>query len=258
MSTSRIISKVVLFSLVSALCLTVGWAGSLQEGSTATARALTDTALGQVMIFDGDFFANSGETVSTFNFFDANGSGTRFVTPILFEETSTGVFVVRGIGTTDTVTTNGLQTFAFGLQNGSATVTSGLFTFGFIEASVNSAGNQTASSTGGVDLTNPFENTPDVTADGGSTNDWVFTATPGSGVVNVRLGTKFFIPGSPGGGDFQLNSSVNGGFSQDRTYSANLNSTAASGVPEPGTLGLFTSGAGLLLAGLIRFRRRRS
>ncbi len=254
MSTSRIISKVVLFSLVLALSLTVSWAGTL-EGSTSVARTLTDTALGQVMIFNGDFFT-SGVTVSTFSFFDSNGSGVRWVTPILFQENVTGQFTVVGIGTSDSFSTNGLQTFAFGLQNGSANVTSTNFTFGFIEAQVNSAGTQTISSTGGVDLSNPLDGGTDVTGDISSTNDWIFTPTPGSGGVNVAVGQTFNIPGVAAG-VFPLNSSTKGGFNQDRTYSANLNSISA-GVPEPGTLGLFTSGAGLLLAGLIRFRRRRS
>jgi hypothetical protein len=252
MSTSRIISKVVLFSLVLALSLSVSWAGTL-EGSTATARTFTDSALGQVMIFNGDFF-NNGVTVTTFTLQDSNfGQGAKFVTPILFEETSSGVFVVRGIGTTDTVTPGAVsQAFAFGLVNGIGTTSSGLFTFGFIEAAVNSSGTQTTSSTGGVDLNNPFDGGTGVSGVG--TNDWVFTPTPGSGFTNVALGTTFNIPGK-GAGIFPLNNSTLGGFNQDRTYSANLNS-AASGVPEPGTLTLFTSGAGLLLAGLLRFRRR--
>lgn len=255
--STRLISKVVLFSLVLALSLTVSWAGTL-EGSTSVARTLTDTALGQVMIFNGDFF-NNGVTVTTFNFFDTNGSGTRSVTPILFEELVTGIFTVRAIGTTDTFSTNALQSFAFASQNGSATTTSGLFTFGFIEGAVNSAGVQSSSSTGGVDLNNPCCLGGDAGAgvSGAGNNDWVFLPTPGSGIATVGLGTTFFIPGGGRSGNFQLNTSANGGFQSDRTYSANLNSITA-GIPEPGTLGLFTSGAGLLLAGLIRFRRRRS
>lgn len=254
MSTSRIISKVVLFSLVLALSLTVGWAGTL-EGSTDVARSITDTAPMQVMIYNGGFFDN-GVTVNTFKFFDANGSGTRFVTPILFEETATGVFVVRAIGATDTFSTNADQTFAFGLQAGSATTTSTLFTFGFIEAAVNSSGTVTTASTGGVDLNNPADVGTGV-GGLGTTNDWIFTPTPGS--LDVTINSVFFRPGSgPSAGPhtFILNNSTDGkAFDQDRTYSANLNA-AASGVPEPGTLTLFTSGAGLLLAGLLRFRRR--
>jgi len=267
MSTSRLISKVVLFSLVLALSLTVSWAGTI-DGSTATARANTDagTALGQVMIFDGDHF-NNGVTVSTFTVFDTNfGQGnTRFLTPVLFEETTPGVFVVRGIGSTDTVLANGTaQGFAFGLQAGIGTTSSGLFTFGFIEGAVNSAGTQTASSSSSVDFNTPQDGGVGVSGVNGSDigpggNDWVFLPTPGSGNASVALGTAYFIPNSGGStrsGAFQLNVSTAGGFNADRTYSANLN-TIAAGVPEPGTLTLFTSGAGMLLAGLLRFRRRR-
>ncbi|HYL72997.1 MAG TPA: PEP-CTERM sorting domain-containing protein [Bryobacteraceae bacterium] len=256
MSTSRIISKVVLFSLVLALSLTVSWAGTL-EGSTSVARTFTDTNIGQVMIFNGDFFTN-GVTVSTFSFFDSNGSGTRWVTPILFQENVTGQFTVVGIGTSDSFSTNVLQVFPFALQNGTANVTSTNFTFGFIESQVTSAGNETANvSAGGVDFNNGVDPGTDVSADLGSTNDWLFTPSPGANGVNVQLGSTFNIPGVASG-LFPLNRSTQGGFNQDRTYSANLNSTIVQqGVPEPGTLGLFTSGAGLLLAGLIRFRRRR-
>jgi hypothetical protein len=248
---NRTISKAVPVLLVLALTLAVGWAGTT-EGSTATARAFTDGSAGQVMIFDGDFF-NIGSVVTSFQLFDSNfGQGSRFVTPVLFEETSAGIFVVRGIGTSDTVTPGSSpQTFAFGLMNGTATTSSGLFTFGFIEAAVNSSGTQTTSSSSSVDFDQTVD--PGAGVSGVGTNDWVFTPSPGAGTVNVALGTTFFIPGGGRTGNFALNSPS----FPDRTYSANLSSTSLSAVPEPGTISLLTTGGGLLLLGLVRPRRRR-
>ena len=238
----------ILLALV--LSLGVGWAGTI-EGSTATARGLTDSGLGQVMIFDGDFF-NIGATVTTFTVFDSNfGQGSKFVTPVLFEETSPGIFVVRGVGTSDTVTPGSSpQAFAFNLMSGTATASSGLFTFGFIEAAVNSSGTQTTSSTASVDLDLTVDPGPGVSGVG--TNDWVFTPGPGAGVVNVSLGTTFFIPGGGRTGNFALNNST---VNSDRTYSANLATNAT--VPEPGTLTLLVTGGALWLVGLVRTRRRK-
>jgi PEP-CTERM motif-containing protein len=136
---------------------------------------------------------------------------------------------------------------------GTDTTSSGLFFFGFINALVTSSGTQTLNSAGTVN----FNSTVDAGtgSDGVSSNDWVFTQSVAG--VSVGLGTVFFTPGhDPGAGTrFALNNSSNGAFNTDRTYSANLTGIAA-GVPEPGTLTLFTSGAGLLLAGLLRFRRK--
>jgi hypothetical protein len=254
MSTRSMISKLLLFSLVLAISLTVSWAGTT-EGSTATARSFTDSALAQVMIFNGDFFTNGNTfNASTFMFFNGNGIAGRFVTPILFEETANGVYTVRGFGASDTTTT-GLNSFAYASVSGGTSATSGNWTFGFIEASENANGTQATASTGGVDLNTPPDGGTGVSGVG--TNDWLFTQTPGAGTIVLTVNTTTFCdPSRATGCTYMLNTSTLGGFDRDRTYSAKLDSSA-SGVPEPGTLTLFTSGAGLLLAGLLRFRRRR-
>jgi hypothetical protein len=72
-------------------------------------------------------------------------------------------------------------------------------------------------------------------------------------VTTVALGTSFAIPGNAG--NFTLNNPENGGFNVDRTYSANADGLL-SGVAEPGTFSLIT-GAGLVLAGLFRYRYTR-
>jgi hypothetical protein len=254
--SSRTIIRLVLFALIVTLSLGVSWAG-LTEGSTAVSRSFVDTAAGQVFIYDGGAF-NNPEQVTTFSFFQSAFTGNRFMTPILFEETAAGQFVVRGIGASQTIVGTGVGTtnsFVFQpVQAGSDTTNSGLFFFGYINATVNAAGTQLLTSAGTV----TFNSTVDAGTgvDGVSSNDWVFTSSSLAGIT-VGLGTVFFQPGhDPGTGTrFALNSG-SGAFQTDRTYSANLTGIAASGVPEPGTLTLFTSGAGLLLAGLLRFRRK--
>jgi hypothetical protein len=245
--SQRNITRVALFSVLFALSLSVSWAG-LTEGSAQINRNNLDVASGQVYIYDGGFF-NNLETVTTFSWLGDMFAGSRFMTPILFQETSTGVYTVVGIGTGRTVTSSGgIQSFSFGLVSGTATTgASGQFVFGYVNALLNSNGTEGSSSAGTVDMNIPLSGGTGVEG-GTTTNDWVFTTigTP----VTVSVGTTFATP--PNSGNFALNSGT--GSAQDRTYSAQLTGTV-SGVPEPGTFTLFTSGAGLLLAGLLRFRR---
>jgi hypothetical protein len=133
---------------------------------------------------------------------------------------------------------------------GTAT-SSGTFTFGFVTGLVSSTGVITGPSTGSIGHDSPVDAPPGVSA--GSTNDWVFT--PSLSGFNVNLGTTFIIPGSNGTANFTLNNPSLGGTNVDRTYSANL-SPSSSGVAEPGTFSLIT-GAGLVLAGLFRYRYSR-
>jgi hypothetical protein len=245
----RNITRVVLFLALFALSLSVSWAG-LTEGSPQINRNNLDVATGQVFIYDGGFF-NNNEQVTTFSWLGDMFAGSRFMTPILFQETSAGVFTVVGIGTGRTVTSNGgIQSFAFGLVSGTDTTAgSGMFFFGFVNALLNSNGTQSSASMGTVDMNIPLSACCGV--DGSSSNDWIFTPT--TTPPTVAVGTTFFQPGVGGAsGNFMLNSGT--GTQQDRTYSAQLTGNAT-GVPEPGTFTLFTSGAGLLLAGLLRFRR---
>jgi hypothetical protein len=252
MFSERTMAHATFAILLLALSTSASWAGTLQ-GSTTTSRPILDSAIGQVYIYDGGFFPNN-ETVSTFSWLGNSFSGSRFMTPLLFEETAPGVFVVRDIGAGQTVTSSGSpQSFSFNVQQGTGTTNSSLFVFGFINGLVDSNGHQTSSSAGTVTL--------DMVTDPGNgvggpptTNDWVFTPTESN--VSVGLGTTFGTPGNTGT-SFALNNPALGTFDTDRTYSANLNGSTPEGptVPEPGTFGLFTSGAGLLLAGLIRRQR---
>jgi hypothetical protein len=245
-----VVRLVLLFLLVFALSLTQGWADSI--GSTTTARPTLDVATGQVYIFDGDFIP-SGDTVNTFNWFGPTFSGSKDLTPLIFTD-SNGIFTVVGIGGSESVTYSGsAQSFAFGLQAGTATAAGSNYVFGFVEGLALANGTFSGTSNGAIGHDGNVASDPGAGVSGAGTNDWVFT--PSDSGINVTLGTTFIIPGSNGTGDFPLNNSALGGFNLDRTYSANINASS-SGVAEPGTFSLIT-GAGLVLAGLFRYRYSR-
>lgn len=230
---------VLLFTLVFALSLTQGWATTI--GSSTTSRTNTDSSAGQVYIFDGAFF-NNGDVVANFSWFGPVFSGSRELTPLLFQDNG-GVFTVEAIGAAETVSgTGAVQTVGFGLQSGSLTAGTN-FTFGFVTGLASSTGSLTGSSIGSISF--------DPTVDGGTgvsgtgTNDWVFT--PSIADINVAVGSTF------GGNGTALNNPEGGAFQTDRTYSAQA---GTSGVAEPGTFSLIT-GAGLVFAGLFRYRYSR-
>jgi hypothetical protein len=247
----RVVARLVLlFSLVFALSLTQGWADSI--GSSATHRGTYDTSTGQVFIYDGAFLP-TGDTVTFFNWFGDTFTGSKDLTPLIFTfNPGTDTYTVVGIGTQEqNVTASGsVQSFAFGLlAGGTATATSGTdYTFGFVEGLADSSGNVTGATSGAVGHNSPVDGGFGVSG-AGSTNDWVFTpSTFTSG--NVGLGTTFGANGTN-----PLNNPAAGGFNVDRTYSANV-TASSSGVAEPGTFSLIT-GAGLVLAGLFRYRYSR-
>jgi hypothetical protein len=216
-------------------------------GSSLVSRQYVDGASGQVYIYAGGSF-QSGLTLSSFSLFADNFTGQRDVTPILFELTSPGVYTVRGVGTGDMVSPSAIaQSFAFGLQYGTATTTNGNYTFGFINAFVNTLGQQTSSTAGVVDF-----NTPVVAGSGvggaGTTNDWVFTPTVSN--INIALGATFGLPGQVA--SYTLNNPSRSFFDTDRTYSATLDA------PEPGSFTLACIGVILIGGALIRRRVHRS
>jgi hypothetical protein len=233
---------VLLFSLVFALSLTQAWADTI--GSTLQNGSL-DVATGQVYIYAGGDFASSGETVSTFSWYGPIFSGTRDLTPLLFQDNGDGSYTVEAIGTSMSVSGTGAAQgpVAFGLQSGSLTTGSN-WTFGFVNGIVNSGGAVTGTSGGDVAF-NALQGGAGVSG-GSSNNDWVFTPTV-SGITQLTVGSTTF-----GGNGTSLNSSVD---AADRTYSAQANANA-SGVAEPGTFSLIT-GAGLVFAGLFRYRYTR-
>lgn len=173
-------------------------------GSEAIYRPYLDGAAGQVFIYAGGAFDENVQA-DTFTFF-GSCSSSGYMTPILFEETASGVFGVRGLGTSRTVTgSSQSQSFDFGLMLGTDLTTNDKYTFGFINALLDNAGEIVGESTGTVDMTLSDGITPGLGLGGaGTTNRWVFTpTTPG---LNVHLGTTFGIPFNAAvGEDFQLN-----------------------------------------------------
>jgi hypothetical protein len=197
-----------------------------------------------VSIYDGAFF-NPGDVVSTFSWFGPVFAGSRDLTPLLFQDNG-GVFTVEAIGTAESVSgTGAAQTVSFGLQAGSLTAGTN-FTFGFVTGLADSTGALSGGTSGGSISLDPTVDAPPGVSTG-STNDWVFTPTIAN--INVAVGSTF------GGNGTALNNPELGSFNTDRTYSAQA-STSGSGVAEPGTFSLIT-GAGLVLAGLFRYRYTR-
>jgi len=240
---------VLLFSLVFALSLTQGWADSI--GSSTTLRSTLDVSTGQVFIYDGASLP-TGDTATTFNWFGPTFSGTKDLTPLIFTFNSgTDTYTVVGIGSSEIVSYSGsVQSFAFGLTAGTATAAGSNYFFGFVEGLASSTGALTATSNGSIGHNSPIDGGTGVSG-GSSTNDWVFTPSNLSDVgTPVALGATFGANGTT-----SLNNPGLGGFNVDRTYSANL-SASSSGVAEPGTFSLIT-GAGLVLAGLFRYRYSR-
>jgi hypothetical protein len=247
MSTQKLrvtVRLVLLFSLVFALSLTQGWATTI--GSSTTSRPFLDSATGQVYIYDGATF-QSGDAITTFNWFGPVFSGSRDLTPLLFSESLGGVFTVVAIGATESVSGTGVaQSFSFGLQAGSLTAGTN-WVFGFVTGLAGSTGTLAGTSAGSINFDSPIAGGTGVSG-GSSNNDWVFT--PSLSGINVNIGTTFGANST-----FALNNPALGPFNVDRTYSANVNATT-SGVAEPGTFSLIT-GAGLVLAGLFRYRYSR-
>jgi len=246
MSTANlrvVVRLVTLFALVFALSLT-GWASSFNQGSTAVSRTNNDTFSGGVYIYNGGNFA-SGETVTVFNWYDSgifSGVGIN-ATPLLFTSNGSGTYTVVAIGTSESTDSVGAQSAPFGLIAGSNVVSGANWTFGFLEGTANSSGGISNQTAGGIPFDSPIDAGQGV-GGSGTTNDWVFTPETDGAITTVAVGTTFGANGT-----FALNSGT--GANVDRTYSANANGVST--IAEPGTFSLIT-GAGLVLAGLFRYR----
>ncbi len=169
------------------------------EGSTLTHRSEIDSCYGQVYIYVGGSFPTGTHPV-TFEFlFDLSTYTTMgYLTPLLFEfqpgEAFT-TFTVAGIAKGFQVNLNALpQAIPFDVIAGATMTPNGRYTFGFINALVDSSGTPTATSLGTVDFGYPAESGPGI---GGpqSTNNWA-ASNECSLTPVAALGTTFSLPGA--------------------------------------------------------------
>lgn len=97
-------------------------------GNPVIERTYYDTCVGCSFVLATPFAPNSG-TLTTWSFYADTTGGS--ITPILYTQTPGGDFVIAGIGTTRTVTSLGVNTYAFGLTAGVNAVTGSNFYFGY-------------------------------------------------------------------------------------------------------------------------------
>jgi len=183
------------------------------QGSAPTARQTTDGYSGSVYIYTGGAFPIYTYPIAFQYLFGLSGAGntTGYITPLLFEPQAVGqytVYIVRGIGKGSEVSLNPApQTIPFEILEGTKITTSGQFTFGFINALVDSHGTPLAVSQGAVEYVNPAVSG---SGEGGpaTTNNWAASSTQDT---NVALGATFGVSGS---------NAANNLFTGYRTYSA--------------------------------------
>jgi hypothetical protein len=189
------------------------WA-PVAEGSTTTTRAETDLDSGEVYIYVGGAFPALTHPVAFRYLFDFTESGNTsgYITPLLFEYSLVNgyaVYTVAGIGQGFRVDVNSAPgTIPFTVLEGTAVPPNANFTFGYVNAIVNSSGTPLVTSTGTVDFDIPADSGEGV-GGSGTTNEWRVTAVSPSPVV--AIGTTFGPTGS--GADYTF-------FPQSRTYSA--------------------------------------
>jgi hypothetical protein len=162
------------------------------EGSTPTSRSLTDDDSGEVYIYIGGFYPAGTHPVAFQYIFGVTheGNTTGYITPLLFEyNASLNAFTVAAIGKGYAVTLNSAQQkIPFEIVQGTKVTTNGGFTFGYVNATVDSSGNPILISPGTVDFDQPAESGEGV-GGAGTTNVWRVTANTPSPVVTI--GTTF-------------------------------------------------------------------
>jgi len=130
------------------------------QGSAPITRQQIDNYSGSVYIYAGGplpAYTSPAAFRFLFGFAASDGKTTGYITPLLFETQSVGqytVYIVRGIGKGYEVSINpDPQTIPFSIVEGHKITPDGTYTFGYINALVDSDGLPTATSQGAVDLT---------------------------------------------------------------------------------------------------------
>ena len=163
------------------------------QGSRDTHRVEIDAFYAEVYIYVGGSLP-AGTDLTELQFLFDQGSASGYITPILFEQSSPGIFAVRGIGTGVQVSrSSASQTIPFGIVEGRRITDNASYTFGFINAIVNVSGAPVLTSPGVVDYVSPANDHHGV---GGpeTTNSWGATETGLTPIV--ALGTTFGAAGT--------------------------------------------------------------
>ena len=209
-------------ALAATFLLTASGQTPVAEGSTVTHRTEIDHCYGQIYVYVGGSFP-AGTHPSRFQFlFDLSTyTTTGYVTPLLFEfqpgEAFT-IFTVAGIAKGFEVNLNtAIQTIPFDLIAGTKVTPNSRYTFGFINALVDSRGTPTATSLGTIDFDYPSDSGQGV---GGSlsTNNWA-ALNECSLTPVAALGTTLSLPGANADYAFVV--------PPYRTYSAQATGTVA-------------------------------
>jgi len=167
------------------------------EGSTPTHRSQSDRATGDIYVYIGGAFP-PGTHLATFQYlFDltTEGNTTGYITPLLFQfapgEECT-VFTLVGIGRGFEVELKSApQAIPFEIIEGIKAPTNAHFTFGFINALVDSSGSLVETSSGVIDFDNPSDGGEGVGGTG-TLNGW--GASSAASPV-ATLGTTFAVSG---------------------------------------------------------------
>ncbi len=112
-------------------------------GYDLIARGTPNTTIGDIWGLPVSFFdgLTTAQQVSTWGFYNKTaGTEGRNITPFIAKyDSETNNYSITGLGTTRTNDASGVQTFAFGLVSGSATIEKG-YTFGWVDGTT-SVGN---------------------------------------------------------------------------------------------------------------------
>jgi hypothetical protein len=166
------------------------------EGSTLTHRSQTDLCYGQVYIYAGGVFPVGTIPFAFEYLFDSTDGGntTGYITPLLLEWTSAGVLTVVGIGNGFGVTLNSAaQGIPLSIVGGIKFAANKYFTFGYVNAIVDSSGVPVSTSQGTVDF-DPAADSGTGDGGAGTTNVWAATGA-NCPSISVPLGTTFGFSG---------------------------------------------------------------
>lgn len=226
--------------------------GETIGGPSLTARAVVDSATGDVTIFNGNFTI-AGAQVTSFSFFNNDPTNHNWLTPVILSLQSGRTYQVTGVGQSVQNTGAGLQTHTFTVVSGSANIVNSSYTFGFWNGNLGTSTGNTGvvqfdgNGTGpGFGESCPAPNTPPCS---------VTTVTSGNTIVFANNYNSFPNSGnalaSPNGRNYSIQFTSNG--------AAAPPPPPPPGTPAPSTLLLTLTGlAGAGALYLMNVRKRQT